>query len=54
VAAATAPAAVRNLRAQQLRRGLINQLVKCRRSLHWSQNELPEQSGIAQSEIREV
>jgi len=54
VAAATAPAAVRDLRAQQLKCRLINQLVERRRSLHWSQKELAEQSGVAQSEIRKI
>ena len=53
-AAAAGPAAVRDLRAQQLKYRLINQLIERRRSLHWSQQELAEFSGIAQSEISKI
>ena len=53
-AAAAGLAAVRDLRAQQLKYRLINQLIERRRSLHWSQKELAEHSGIAQSEISKI
>src|ERR1022692_2626325 len=53
-AAAEGPAAVRDLRALQLQSRLINQLIERRHSLHWSQKELAEHSGIAQSEISKI
>jgi len=53
-AAAEGPAAVRDLRALQLRYRLINQLIERRRSLRWSQKELAGHSGIAQSEISRI
>ena len=53
-AAAAGPVAVRDLRALQLKYRLINQLIERRRSLHWSQKELAEHSGIAQSEISKI
>jgi ribosome-binding protein aMBF1 (putative translation factor) len=53
-AVAEGPDAVRDLRALQLKYRLINQLIERRRSLHWSQKELAEQSGIAQSEISKI
>jgi len=53
-AAAEGPAAVRDLRALQLRYRLINQLIERRHALHWSQKELAEHSGIAQSEISKI
>jgi DNA-binding XRE family transcriptional regulator len=53
-AAAAGPAAVRDLRALQLKYRLINHLIERRRSLHWTQKELAEHSGIAQSEISRI
>ena len=53
-AAAAGPAAVRDLRALQLKYHLINQLIERRHSLRWSQKELAEHSGIAQSEISKI
>jgi len=53
-AAAAGPAAVRDLRALQLKYRFVNQLIERRRSLHWSQKELAEHSGIAQSEISKI
>lgn len=53
-AAAAGPAAVQDLRALQLKYRLINQIIERRRSLHWSQKELAEHSGIAQSEISKI
>lgn len=53
-AAAEGPAAVRDLRALQLKYRLINQLIESRRSLRWSQKDLAERSGIAQSEISKI
>jgi ribosome-binding protein aMBF1 (putative translation factor) len=53
-AVAEGPDAVRDLRALQLKYRLINQLIERRRSLHWSQKDLAEQSGIAQSEISKI
>jgi transcriptional regulator with XRE-family HTH domain len=53
-AAAAGPAAVRDLRALQLKYRLVNQLIERRRMLHWSQKELAEHSGIAQSEISKI
>jgi DNA-binding XRE family transcriptional regulator len=53
-AAAEGPAAVRDLRALQLKYRLINQLIERRHSLRWSQKELAEHSGIAQSEISKI
>jgi DNA-binding XRE family transcriptional regulator len=53
-AAADGPAAVRDLRALQLKYRLINQLIERRHSLHWSQQELAGHSGIAQSEISKI
>src|ERR1017187_2848462 len=53
-AAAEGPAAGRDLRARQLKYRFINQLIERRRSLDWSQKELAEHSGIAQSEISKI
>jgi|ERR1022692_110049 DNA-binding XRE family transcriptional regulator len=53
-AAAGGPAAVRDLRALQLRYRLISQLIERRHSLHWSQKELAGHSGIARSEISKI
>ena len=53
-AAAEGPAAVLELRALQLKYRLINQLIERRHSLRWSQKELAEHSGIAQSEISKI
>ena len=53
-AAAAGPVAVRDLRALQLKYRLVNQLIERRRTLHWSQKELAEHSGIAQSEISKI
>jgi len=53
-AAAEGPAAVRDLRALQLRYRLISQLIERRHSLRWSQKELAGHSGIAQSEISRI
>ena len=53
-AAAEGPAAVRDLRALQLRYRLIHQLIERRHALHWSQKELAGHSGIAQSEISKI
>jgi len=53
-AAAAGPAAVRDLRALQVKYRLINQLIERRHSLRWSQKELAEHSGIAQSEISKI
>jgi DNA-binding XRE family transcriptional regulator len=53
-AAAAGPAAVRDLRALQLKYRLVNQLIERRRTLHWSQKELADHSGIAQSEISKI
>jgi DNA-binding XRE family transcriptional regulator len=49
-AAADGAAAVRVLRALPLK----YRLIKRRRSLHWSQKELADHSGIAQSEISKI
>jgi len=53
VAAAAEPAAVRDLRALQLKYRLINQLIERRHSLRWSQKELAEHSGIARARAQE-
>lgn len=53
-AAAAGPAAVRDLRALQLKYRLISQLIERRHSLRWSQQQLAEHSGIAQSEISKI
>jgi ribosome-binding protein aMBF1 (putative translation factor) len=53
-AVAEGPNAIRELRALQLKYRLINQLIERRHSLHWSQKDLAEQSGIAQSEISKI
>jgi ribosome-binding protein aMBF1 (putative translation factor) len=53
-AVAEGPDAVRDLRALQLKYRLINRLIERRHSLHWSQKDLAEQSGIAQSEISKI
>jgi ribosome-binding protein aMBF1 (putative translation factor) len=53
-AVAAGPAAVRDLHALQLKYRLINQLIERRRSLRWSQKDLAEHSGIAQSEISKI
>jgi transcriptional regulator with XRE-family HTH domain len=49
-AAADGPAGLRVLRALPLK----YRLIKRRRSLHWSQKELADHSGIAQSEISKI
>jgi ribosome-binding protein aMBF1 (putative translation factor) len=53
-AAAEGPAAVRDLRALQLKYRLINQLIERRHLLGWSQKGLAGHSGIAQSEISKI
>jgi DNA-binding XRE family transcriptional regulator len=48
------PAAIRDLRALQLKFRLINQLIERRRALRWTQKELAAHSGVGQAEISKI
>lgn len=53
-AEAEGPAAVADLRAKELKYGLISSLLTRRRQLHWTQGELAVKSGVAPEEISRI
>ena len=53
-ARAAGPAALRDLRAKQLKYRLISALISRRRELHLTQQQLAARAGIAQAEISRI
>ena len=48
------PAGVADLRALQVKYQMISGIVQRRRELHWTQQELAERSGVAQTAISKI
>jgi XRE family transcriptional regulator, regulator of sulfur utilization len=53
-ARAEGPAAVRDLRAKELKYSLINSLITRRHQMHLTQGELAVMAGVAQAEISRI
>jgi DNA-binding XRE family transcriptional regulator len=53
-ARAEGPAAVRDLRAKELKYSLISSLITGRRQLHLTQTQLAARAGVAQEEISRI